>query len=93
MAEVTPVPTDLVKFVKRFPGLTASGISQLMRKRSDWASGSLCRLAKAGRIRRRSEKGMTRHKAWRYYPLSVPSSSRSSATSVPSVSPALVSHA
>lgn len=68
MSEITPVPTNLMKFVKRFPGLTASGISQLMRKRSDWASGALCKLAKAGRLRRRLEKGMTKNKAWRYYP-------------------------
>jgi hypothetical protein len=68
VSAITPIPKDLVKFVTRFPGLTASGISQLMQKRSDWASGSLCRLAKAGRIRRRHEKGMKSFKAWRYYP-------------------------
>lgn len=68
IGHVTPVPTDLVKFVGRFPGLTASGISQLLGKRSDWASGSLARLAKAGRISKRHEKGMRTGMAWRYYP-------------------------
>lgn len=69
MSAVTKVPQDLVKFVNRFPGLTASGISQLMGKCSDWASGSLCRLAKQGRICRRWEMGMKSGNAWRYYPV------------------------
>lgn len=68
MSAVTPIPRDLVKFVRRFPGLTASGVSQLLGKRSDWASGSLCRLAKAGRITRKLERGMRSGKSWRYYP-------------------------
>jgi hypothetical protein len=72
MSRVTPVPSDLVAFVNRFPGLTASGISQLMKKRSDWASGSLARLTKAGRISRKLEPGMRTAPAWRYYPASSP---------------------
>lgn len=67
MAAITPIPRDLVGFVNRFPGLTASGISQLLGKRSDWASGALHKLAKAGRISRRNGRGMVSGKAWRYY--------------------------
>ena len=69
MPKPTPVPTSLIEFVKRFPGLTASGISQLMGKRSDWASGALNKMATAGRLERRQQKGMTKDAAWRYYPV------------------------
>lgn len=68
MSKVTPIPTNLVDFVARFPGLTASGISQLMGKRPDWASGGLAYLVKQKRLVRRSQKGMTHNPAWRYYP-------------------------
>lgn len=69
MTKVTPLPTNLVKFVTRFPGLTASGISQLMRKRSDWASGSLSKLVAKGRLVKRRQLGMRPADAWRYYPI------------------------
>lgn len=68
MTQITPIPTGLVEFVTRFPGLTASGISQLMGKKSDWASGALNRMVKKGRLARRNTRGMKSSTAWRYYP-------------------------
>lgn len=76
MTKVTPIPKDIIGFVTRFPGLTASGISQLMREKSDWASGALSKLVKAGRLAKRLEKGMTKDGAWRYYPVDHRSAAR-----------------
>lgn len=58
----------LLKRVKEFPGCTASGLSRIMRERSDWASGTLHRLTKEGRVSRKWGKGMRSADAWRYYP-------------------------
>lgn len=68
MTKVTPIPTNLVEFVTRFPGLTASGISQLRGKTVGSISGSLYKLVKDGRLAKRRERGMTMDGAWRYYP-------------------------
>ena len=58
----------LVQFVKRNPGLTATMIAVLWRRRPAYISSVLYRMSEEGMIDRRQEQGMMGSvRAWRYY--------------------------